>query len=425
MAVRRLIVVLTAVFFTAASCDLFLLPKRGRDNPNDPDNPVAPMEDFSAVAVSQTEVLLSLAVPTLQDQSRLPAGFIVVRKVDKFPEGPDDKEGNIIDKSLETVSGRIYIKDTDLEPQTAYKYAVWSYGANELSDHYTFSGSDSARTLNPPTDLETITTFSAWPYAIDAVYLEWGYTDTGIEEPPSNLIVRKEGSSPPLDIYDGTAHYAPAGGSSIQDYGLTDNTEYTYGIWPADEDGTPYPFEATGGGPFLTASVVIAPLFVSLQATDVVTIRESDWNGSPSSLQVKSDGSPQSAALVRFDLSGLYGKFIGTIISGKLLLMSQTITKPGSVEVFRTVTDWDESSGYFWDVVTTEGVFYIDDGYNLTVFVDKPGEYFSWDIEQNIRNKADGFLFLGDPDPLLQADLSFDPSGGSGPRLDLLYFGEP
>lgn len=426
MVIKRLILLTAAVSLITVSCDLFLLPKRGRDNPNDPDNPVAAMRNFNAVAVSRTEVLISLEVPApeAEDESRLPTGFLIVRTQDKFPDGPDDSDGEIITKSLENQSGRIEINDVDLKPDTVYRYAVWSFGANELSDHYTFSGSDSAWTLDPSTDLETINDFSAWPYAIDQVYLEWRYSESGIEQPMSTLIVRKEGASPPSDPYDGATLYSGASKLSIRDYGLADNFEYTYGIWPADEDGTPYRYGQTGMEPWFTASVVISPVSISLQATDVVTVRDTnDWNGSPSSLQVQSTGSPLSAALILFDLSALDGKFIGTVVTGELFLISRTVTTPGLVEVFRTVTPWDATSNLTWNQITLEGDFYIDDGYDVSVLVNRAGALFSWDIAESIQFRADGFLLLGDAE--LQVDVSFDPGGASGPLFNLLYFGEP
>jgi hypothetical protein len=425
MAVKRLILLAAAVSLIAVSCDLFLLPKQDRDNPNDPDNPVAAMQGFTAVAVSRTEVLISVEVPNPEDESRLPAGFLIVRTQDKFPDGPDDGDGETITKSLDNQSGRIEVTDVDLKPDTAYRYAVWSFGADELSDHYTFSGADSAWTLDPSTDLETINDFSAWPYAIDQVYLEWRYSESGIEQPQSNLIVRKEGPSPPSDPYDGTTLYSGASKSSVRDYNLVDNIEYTYGIWPADEDGTPYQYGQTGLEPWFAATVVIAPVSISLQASDVVTVRDTDdWNSSPSSLQIQSTGSPLSAALIRFDLSGLEDKFIGTVVTGELLLFSQIVTESGVAELFRTVEPWDSGSlDYTWDDVTSEGIFYVDDGHNVSVFVDQAGEYFSWDIAQSVQYRADGFLLLGDTG--VPADVSFDSGGGSGPRLNLLYFGEP
>lgn len=425
MVVKRLILAAVVVFFAAASCDLFLLPKRDRDNPNDPDNPVAAMQDFKAVAISRTEVLITLDVPSLEDESRLPAGFVIVRTEDKFPDGPDDSDGEIIDKSLEGQTSRIEITDTDLKPETTYRYAVWAYGAEELSNHYTFSGSDSARTLDPSADLETISDFSAWAHASDQAYLEWRYSESGLEEPQSTLIVRREGSTPPSDIHDGTTLYSHSGKSSIRDYGLAYYTEYVYGIWPADEDGTPYQFGQTGTEPWFAAAVVIEPVSILLQAVDVVTIRNTgEWNSSPSSLQVQSTtGSPLSASLIRFDLSPIENKYIGTVVVGELLLISQTVTATGPVEVFRTVTPWDASSHFTWSEVTTEGEFYINDGYDTSVDVDQSGEYFFWDIAYSVQFRSDGFLLIGDTES--PADVSFDPFGPSGPKFDLRYYGEP
>ncbi len=423
MVLKRIILAGLAVSLCAASCDLFLLPKRDRTNPNDPDNPVAAMQDFSAVAVSKTQVAISLTVPVVEDQSKLPAGFIIARTKDGFPTGPEDQSAETIVEDLGGRSGEIEISDDSLDPDTIYGYSVWSFGTEALSDHYTFSGSNTARTLDPDSDLETANRFVAWPHALDETYLEWSYTETGLEEPPGNLIVRKEGSVPPADPYDGVALHSFDGGYSMRDSGLLDNTDYSYGIWPADEDGTPYASAQTDQSPSLTVTVIIKPTSVSFQASEVATVRNTDvWNGSPSTLQVTAD---ISASLIGFDLSNLAGKYIGSVINASLLLTRQSVTTQGVVEVFRTLTDWVATPPSSWLDVTNEGTFFSNDGYNTSLVISNSGtDYFAWDIQPMMQYLPDGFILFGESGPPA-TDVSFDPGGGTGPRLDIIYFGEP
>lgn len=382
------------------------------------------MQDIKAVALSRSEVLITLGVPEPEEPARMPAGFVIVRTIERFPDGPDDPDGEIIKKTLGGETDRIEITDSGLSPFTVYRYGVWAYGADELSDHYTYSGTDSTMTLDPSADLETITAFSAWPHSRDQVYLEWRYSESGLVEPQSVLIVRREGSEPPGDIFDGTTVHVQPGKTSLRDYGAAYDVEYVYGVWPADEDGTPYLYGQSNTEPLLTVTVVIEEVSLLFQATDIVIVQNTGaWNDNPSSLQVQSTSSPLSAALIRFDLSEIDGKYIGTIDSAELLLISQTVTSPGEVDLFRTIIPWDSSPAYSWVDVNTEGYFYADDGYDISVSVDQPGTTYAWYIADIFDVKTDGFLLTGGT--IDQAAVSFANSGVSGPKIDLRYFGEP
>jgi len=421
--------VLKGAFFTTlffilitTACDLLLVPKRDRDNPMDPDNPVAAMQNFEAVAISATEVLITLEAPELEDQTRMPAGFVIIRTQDRFPYGADDPDGLKIEKSIDAATGSIEIRDDGLDPDTHYGYSVWSFGTGDLAGHYTFSGSNGAYTIDPSTDIEVLNHFAAWAYAIDQVYIEWDYSATGLLDPGGVLIVRKEGAEGPSNPDDGTPIIELGNRSSIRDYGLLDNTGYTYGIWPTDEDGTPFIYGQPDPAPRFTVSVTVKSVSVSLKAQEVATIDETDfWDNGPPALAVNSGSTPQSASLIRFDLSDLKDKYIGTIVTANLQLVTQEVVTSGVVEVFRTGEVW--GTGYTWNEVTGDGGFYIDDDDAPSAFVDTADGYFTWDIAAYIRQLPAGFILLGNT--AAPADVSFYPSGESGPHLILIYYGQP
>jgi len=119
------------------SCDILLPPERGRENPLDPDNPVAPVGDFNCVAIDTNSIKLTWTIPG----DNVPAGIVIIRKEGSEPASMTD--GVELDDAAVILNYGEYT-DTGLESNKDYWYAAWTY--DDAEEHFTGPVTDKAST---------------------------------------------------------------------------------------------------------------------------------------------------------------------------------------------------------------------------------------------------------------------------------------
>ncbi|MBT3274686.1 MAG: hypothetical protein HN368_16125 [Spirochaetales bacterium] len=403
-----------------ASCELLLAPKQQRDNPNDPNNPVVPMQSFDAVSTAISEIRLTIQFPEVQESI---AGFIVVRREWIPPESPFDTGDDIVTIAF-PISDTEYT-DTGVKAGVEYWYSLWTFGSGDFDEHYTFSGTDSAWTLDPADELGSFSSFNAFPNSSQEIFLEWSFSDntSGAAPPPNFLLVRKTGSTEPKSPTDGDQIFVKDD-LEYYDHEVAIDTEYSYTIWPADSDGTPYPADVlapnqTAWDSAETTAIQLLDIFIS---TSMVSLDEdSTWIDRPGSLQINSKASPQSLALLRFDLNWDTIRYAGSLSSASLFMKSQSITTPGPVQIFRIVQQWDSGTPLDWDFVSGP-IFSYDDGLAIVTQITDTGTEYGWNVLPLLELQTQGFLVTAEEGSAL--DVTFRSSGGDVPWIEVNFYGE-
>ena len=404
------------------SCELLFAPKQPRDNPSDPNNPVPALEAFSAVAISESEIRLTVSFP---DQADAIAGFLVIRGAWETPDSVSD-EGESFRMIEFPVTETELIDDVDIKADVEYWYSIWTYGAGKLGDHYTFSGTDYAKTFDPGTKLGSFYSFNAYPTSANEIYLNWDFSGNSpdIGSPPHYLLVRKEGGSPPADQYDGERIFIKDDWQHW-DWGVESNTLYSYAIWPADGDGSAYPEDSLNPTQSAWDSADTTPIRLPDYAINkaIVSLDEdSNWWDLPPNVRINSSTSPHSVALLRFDISHDMVRYFGNLHSASIFMKSSDVDISGEVRVLRIVQEWDTGSNLTWEYVTGD-LFSFDDGLGISTTIQDSGIEYSWDVVELIHRGARGFMIQAKPDNPL--DVTFEVSGaGPEPWLVASFYGE-
>jgi hypothetical protein len=420
------------IFIAFVSCELFLAPKSSRNNPNDPDNPVQPALNFQAVGVSSTEILLTFVVPSPEDEEKIPSGYIIVKSPDGTPGWFD--EGTVVIEENDaafTAGDVVSFTDADeaFEPGKEYWYTLWVHGSGDLADHYTHSGTNSAFAEGPPVFARLDVSgahYVARGYADEGAFVEW-YYPSGSDIPPGHFITRYEGVVTPSDPYAG--HGFPVQGDwRLDDWGLEPEKWYTYAIYPADHDGSPYP--NSGTPVYDTASTNL--LSARLDATQDAWIDEGGGQDGYSASMTVTMVWPASYVLINFDPSGITN--FGWLADAELVLKTtSTAVTPGFITVKRMSSaddgwNWDE--GFLpWGYDIHTG-WYVDDGTAPSTYVDFPSTGYQWNVTDLVwrmieEGSFNGFALLPDSPSDLAVEFDTRESsgyGGSIPVLDIQYY---
>lgn len=133
-------VVLVAALAIFTACWPLIAPQQPRENPNDAENPIAPLLDFQARAIDPSTVEITWTV----DPARPADGMIIVRRPNSAPVNRFD---GIIFLEADLNAG-IYT-DTPVDPDVEYWYGAWTRDALDdegNATHYTGPVTDWADT---------------------------------------------------------------------------------------------------------------------------------------------------------------------------------------------------------------------------------------------------------------------------------------
>ena len=133
----RLLASSLCVVLPLCSCELFLSTLRPPQNPNDSNNPILPLPEFTAETIDTTTVRLSWSIEW-GDAGQAPAGVIVIRKTSSAPSHRYDGQAVGWDEAAQSSSlilGDGTFTDVGLEAGSEYWYAAWTY--NPEGTHFT------------------------------------------------------------------------------------------------------------------------------------------------------------------------------------------------------------------------------------------------------------------------------------------------
>lgn len=213
----KIIIIFVAVV-TMLSCGLLISPKRGHENPLDPENPVGMISNFLARLITESEVELTWDSPP-GEQTPEDLELVIIRKVGSPPTSRGD--GQMLD-GVAVNSGSY--NDGGVVPFENIYYAAWTYSPS--MDQYT--GTEYAWILTVP-PLQ----FRATALGGDQVRLSW---NTPGKEIGKMSVVRKFNSEP-LSPTDGTTLPVDLMDGEFWDFGVGINNEYFYGAWWTDDSG--------------------------------------------------------------------------------------------------------------------------------------------------------------------------------------------
>lgn len=129
-----LLMAVAAITMIATTCDVFLTPQNGRENPLDPDSPV-PAPDGVYAEYIEAEEMVKIYIDLPDDQKNT-KGFVTIRKTGSAPTSINDGEEVSRDKWGD-VEEAGYIGDTGYKEGKLNYYGVWAYGEDEYEEHYT------------------------------------------------------------------------------------------------------------------------------------------------------------------------------------------------------------------------------------------------------------------------------------------------
>ena len=423
-------ILLLVLFLFVVSCGVFFNPQYDRNNPNDPFNPVQPMENFHAVAVSESEIRLTLSSPA--DQQGQPSGFIIVRSNQGPPTQRED--------GIEIYRGDLTLLDisdtTDIEPNSDYWYSVWSYGEGDLAEHYTFSGTNQAKT-------ELFTQFANFQaVGIDNAEIQISFTKgNDLPFPAKFVLIRKTGTVTPVNDTDGDvveefSDYDSADGSFItvdndSGLGLMSDTEFAYGLFAYDMDNSLYTDlpQATD-----TADTVLH--FYTTTATDDGYARDDDiYFFGQVEMLINNIGPPYTKSLINF--SFIDRAKIGRIDFAEVVLSCTDISNPGFVDFYLLLVPWSEASPPpVWSIISGDPDSYYITGlpsYGYSgAYVDLLG-YFSWEVSAYVEAwvfggyDVNGFLIGAESgaNPNVAFETKDAVGGTDPPTLSVNYYGDP
>ena len=396
-------------------CDYFLNTQQGRENPLDPENPVQPVENFHAVAQNSTSILLTLSPPS--DPESQTTGYIIVRKENDWPASISD--GITVVNSDMTNFSHV---DEDVIPDTEYWYAVWSYGSDSLSEHYTLSGQNRAWTV----DLATFTDFFAAGTSTGQVHLWWDILPIG--ETPAKIRINRfddqivAPSSPDEGVF--VVDLTTIEDGEYYDTGTLPDTRYGYAVWAYDQDDSLFP---------------LFPYQTDIADTTMQTLVgyaiEDGWvddmggnDGGGLDLFVMEDAAPPpepTLSLIRFDLPGFNS--IEDMYSAQLTLYCRMMMMPGEVAVAPITGLWSEGTLPSWATVNSGSFVNTDPGYVDARLVTAVSTYYSWDIypiayDWRWKGLINNGLLLAFTATMIELSFSSREDGGNQPVLLIEYF---
>ena len=132
--IALLLIAVAAITMIATTCDVFLTPQNGRENPLDPDSPV-PAPDGVYAEYVEAEEMVKIYID-LPDDKKNTKGFVTIRKTGSAPTSINDGEEVSRDKWGD-VEEAGYIGDTGYKEGKLNYYGVWAYGEDEYEEHFT------------------------------------------------------------------------------------------------------------------------------------------------------------------------------------------------------------------------------------------------------------------------------------------------
>ena len=135
------ILLLITVILSVAACDALIAPTNGRENPNDPSNPVPIITDLSISNITENSVTLSWT-PQADTSGSYPS-LLILSNTTAEPANTSDGT-SVVDISLdETVLEQTI---TDLTNSTTYYFSAWTYSEIDGETVYTGPVSVSGQT---------------------------------------------------------------------------------------------------------------------------------------------------------------------------------------------------------------------------------------------------------------------------------------
>jgi len=134
MKYMKIISILAAALFIVSGCDFFLTPPRGRENPNDPDNPAPGLNSFAAYGFSANSIKFEWDFP---EDIGNPPNVVVIRNASREPEFIDDGTVAYDGPSEAGEEEGFYTAfDESAETESDYYFAIWSYTTVDGENFY-------------------------------------------------------------------------------------------------------------------------------------------------------------------------------------------------------------------------------------------------------------------------------------------------
>ena len=287
-----------AVGMLLASCG-FLLPQRGRENPLDPNSPVALIVNFAAQTVSVEATTASVRLTWALPADRIPATVYIVRNENGQPRNRDDGLGMTAPADPPTF-------DDNMQPLPGkvYWYAAWC-----TVDDETYAGPVYARASTVV--VAPLATFAAAATAPDTVKLTW--TLPAANAPASIAIVRKDGADP-AGPNDGTRLPAVmADGQYVDVVGEGNVYDAHYAAWAQDAERVRFV------GPLLAAATaaIVSPISGFTAVAKTPSTVDLTW-------AIPATDAPAGLAVIRKEGSAPTSRTDGVTVAAQLQNLQHT-----------------------------------------------------------------------------------------------------